>query len=405
MLTSFTFENFKCYRDETTLALDAVGIKEHESSLIEGFGGRSHLPIAVLYGPNGGGKSSVIQAFGCLRSFIVTPWLVMRSVRVRGRFRKWRPFVYDDESRGAPTTFRVLFEAKGYQYRYVLSLRGDEVAEEYLHRRGVGPGAGTMLFERCDGSIAYGASLKREGVSSRVDAKMPVLTFLAINYDIGSIDTAFDWFMGSSILDYTIPDFENTFSGVEDELVKLRTVRLLNSMDIDVSDIRYVVGDDDGGIDEIYLTHTSNAEVELELMEESNGTKKLLSLAPRVIAALDTGSLVLSDELDAKLHPKLLRFLIRLFTNKKSNPLGAQLIFTSHDMSTLNSSVFRRDEIWFAAKGNDGSSSLYSLADIADVGGARVRTQNAYDRQYLEGRYGADPYLRAMTEWSLDHVQ
>lgn len=236
----------------------------------------------------------------------------MRSVRVRGRFRKWRPFVYDDESRGAPTTFRVLFEAKGYQYRYVLSLRGDEAAEEYLHRRGVGPGAGTMLFERCDGGIAYGASLKREGVSSRVDAKMPVLTFLAINYDIGSIDTAFDWFMGSSILDYTIPDFENTFSGVEDELVKLRTVRLLNSMDIDVSDIRYVVDDDDVGIDEI--------------------------------------------------------------------PLGAQLIFTSHDMSTLNSSVFRRDEIWFAAQGNDGSSSLYSLADIADVGGARVRTQNAYDR-------------------------
>ena len=88
-----------------------------------------------------------------------------------------------------------------------------------------------------------------------------------------------------------------------------------------------------------------------------------------------------------------------MFTNREINRNGAQLVFTSHDMTTLNSSVFRRDEIWFAAKTPEGPSTLYSLSDIADIDGKRVRTQNAYDRQYLAGRYGADPYLRSMLDW------
>ena len=118
---------------------------------------------------------------------------------------------------------------------------------------------------------------------------------------------------------------------------------------------------------------------------------------------LDEGTILVVDELDAKLHPKLLRYIIRLFTSHVTNPRGAQLIFTSHDVSTLNSAVFRRDEIWFAAKSEEGSSRLYSLADIADVDGQRVRTHNAYDKQYLEGRYGADPYLSNMLEWDGGH--
>lgn len=404
MLASFTFENFKCYRDETTLGMDAVGISEHKDSLIKGFGQKDYLPTAVLYGPNGGGKSSVIQAFGCLQSRIVNPWLIMRGdVHKIGR-RYWRPYAFDEVARNSPTTFRVIFEASGYQYRYVLALSDDKVDEEYLYRRCDGPGAATMLFERHDGSVELGSSLKREGVRARVDEKMPTLSFLAVNYDIESIDTAFAWFLGCSILDYTIPYFENAFVGADDEDMQRRSVNMLNNMDIDVAAIR-CVADDDDGVGRIYLTHSSNAGVELELPEESNGTRKLLALVPRLIEALDAGSLVLVDELDAKLHPKLLRYLIKLFTSKKTNPRGAQLVFTSHDMSTLNSTVFRRDEIWFAAKGDDDCSVIYSLSDIADIDGRRVRTNNAYDRQYLEGRYGADPYLRAMISWDSDHVE
>ena len=105
------------------------------------------------------------------------------------------------------------------------------------------------------------------------------------------------------------------------------------------------------------------------------------------------------DELDAKLHPKLLRYVISLFKNMNVNKKGAQLLFTSHDMSTMKNTVFRRDEIWFVAKGNRQNSKLYSLVEFKNKKGESVRKDAKFDKQYLEGKYGADPYLRKIIDW------
>ena len=398
MLVDFTFENFKCYRDEAELSMEAAGVTEHAGTLIGGLGDRLLLPVAVLYGPNGGGKSSALQALECLCRTVTWPWMLMRMKGGRTVPVDCRPYVYDERSASAPTAFRVVFEAAGYTYRYILSVRRGEVVEEYLHRRKPGKGATATLFERMDGKVELGSSLRRKGVSTKVDAMMPYLSFVAINYDIEPVDEAFEWFLGCSFLDYSQPRLENYMYALDDKDLQRRVVSMLNGMDIDITGIRYKLDDEDG-LEGVYLTHKTGGSIELELAEESNGTKKLLSLVPRVVDALEKGLLVVSDEMDAKLHPKLLKYVIRLFTDPETNPNGAQLVFTSHDMSTLNSATFRRDEIWFAAKGEDGSSELYSLADIVDVDGKRIRTQNAYDRQYLAGQYGADPYLRSMLEW------
>ena len=106
--------------------------------------------------------------------------------------------------------------------------------------------------------------------------------------------------------------------------------------------------------------------------------------------------MVIIDELDAKLHPKLLKYVISLFKNKKINKYGAQLLFTSHDMYTLKNTVFRRDEIWFAAENDAHESEIYSLHEIRGEDNDRIKSTAAYDKQYLEGRYGADPYLSNM---------
>ena len=112
--------------------------------------------------------------------------------------------------------------------------------------------------------------------------------------------------------------------------------------------------------------------------------------------------MVVVDELDAKLHPKLLRYIIMLFKNPDVNQHGAQLLFTSHDMSTMKNTVFRRDEIWFAAEDDDHQSKIYSLSDIRQEDNTRIKNTAAYDKQYLEGRYGADPYFSNMTggDWA-----
>ena len=124
--------------------------------------------------------------------------------------------------------------------------------------------------------------------------------------------------------------------------------------------------------------------------------KKLIAALPVILLALREGRLVIIDELDAKLHPKLLRYVILLFKNKEINRHGAQLLFTSHDMSTMKNTVFRRDEIWFAADNEAHESDIYSLHEMRSEDGSRIKNTATYDKQYLEGRYGADPYLQNM---------
>ena len=102
------------------------------------------------------------------------------------------------------------------------------------------------------------------------------------------------------------------------------------------------------------------------------------------------------DELDAKIHPVLLRYLIMTFSDMEKNKNGAQLIFTSHDLSTMNSEVFRRDEIWFTEKDEKGLSNLYSLADFVDEDGSRIRKDENYEKNYLLGKYGAIPSLETI---------
>lgn len=87
--------------------------------------------------------------------------------------------------------------------------------------------------------------------------------------------------------------------------------------------------------------------------------------------------------------------------NMDVNRHGAQLIFMSHDLSTMNNEVFRRDEVWFGAKGTKQNSKLYSLVEFKTKSGDAVRKDAKYDKQYLEGKYGADPYLRKSIDWSV----
>lgn len=134
---------------------------------------------------------------------------------------------------------------------------------------------------------------------------------------------------------------------------------------------------------------------DLLLNIESMGTQKIFNLLPFIVSGLRNGSVLVVDELDAKIHPKMLERIIGLFTDKKNNPRGAQLLFTSHDLSTMNSEVFRRDEIWFAAKNAEESTELYSLADLKGQDGEKIRSDASYSKQYLAGRYGADPYFKA----------
>ena len=150
----------------------------------------------------------------------------------------------------------------------------------------------------------------------------------------------------------------------------------------------------------IFTKHcVDDVETEINLFDESSGTRKLFGLLPFIAESLISGTVLVIDELDAKIHPVLLRHIIMMFNDMSINRHKAQLIFTSHDLSTMNSEVFRRDEIWFVAKGNAQNSKLYSLVEFKNEKGESVRKDAKFDKQYLEGKYGADPYLKRIIDW------
>ena len=395
MLCQFSFQNFKSYKEETTFDLQATAISEFEESLIKREKCSNLLPVSVIYGPNGGGKSNLLQALACLITTIVKPIHDLGNTRediiIQQGFSA-KPFLYDAETTEEPIEYRIFFRKGDYEYRYYLATLKDEIFAETLDRKTIGGKKPAQIFYREGEVITLGPTLSKEGVNTKVNEKMPYLSFLAINYNISVIAEVQEWFESCIIRSYGNPIVEMEVMFSEDANVKKQIVTLLNDMGIDIEDYRF-----DSDEKQLYLKRTiAGMSYELSLSEESDGTRKLIAALPAILIALQEGRLVIIDELDAKLHPKLLRYVISLFKNPKVNKNGAQLLFTSHDMSTMKNTVFRRDEIWFAALNENRSSEIYSLYEIRHEDNERVKSTAAFDKQYLEGRYGADPYLQNM---------
>ena len=213
---------------------------------------------------------------------------------------------------------------------------------------------------------------------------------------------------GIDFLNYGNPRQELRMAISNSEHVKKLMLDMIQEMDLDIVDFRVEEREHDRI--EVFTKHVvDDYEAELNLFDESSGTKKLFGLLPFIAKSLSVGTTLVIDELDAKIHPALLKYIIihpallkyiiMMFNDMKINRHGAQLIFTSHDLSTMNSEVFRRDEIWFVAKGNKENSKLYSLVEFKNNKGESVRKDAKFDKQYLEGKYGADPYLRKIIDW------
>ena len=395
MLCQFSFQNFKSYKEETTFDFQAAAIPEFSASLLgEEKSGRL-LPVGVVYGPNGGGKSNLLQALSCLITTVVKPIHDLEKTRediVIQQKAECEPFLFDDTSRDKPTEFQVYFRQEKNEYRYYLALKEDEVVSEALYWRAIGGRKTGTVFEREESNITLGASINKASINTSVNPKMPYLSFLAINYDIPVIAEVQKWFESCVIRNYANPVVDSTVMISKNDDVKRWIVQALNDMGIDLTGYRF-----DENEKQLYTQRTVNGKsYELRFMDESDGTRKLIAVLPVLLMALREGRLVIIDELDAKLHPKLLRYVIAMFKNPKINQNGAQLIFTSHDVTTMRNTVFRRDEIWFAAENDNHESEIYSLYEIRREDNERVNNTAAYDKQYLEGRYGADPYLRNM---------
>ena len=404
MLSQFTVKNYKSIRDELTFDMQAVAISEHPAHLIKDTDGEEYLPVAAIYGPNGGGKSNVLEAFQVLVAKVTRPLYIATSSseqEIALRRIPVVPFAFSDDTRNAPTEFEVFFRTETSEYRYVLYVQAEQVIFEKLDRVKKDTARKSALFERENGAIILKGALSSLKVGDGVSNTIPLLSYLGITYSENNvIKEVMDWFVDKvSFLNYGNPFQEARIFIDQSEDSKKLVLKMIKEMDLDIDDFR--IEKEENNRIEIYTRHiVDGKDVEFKLKEESSGTRKIFGLLPFVANSIVNGRTLIIDELDAKIHPILLKYIIELFTDKEKNRQGAQLIFTSHDLSTMNNEVFRRDEIWFVAKGRSQNSKLYSLVEFKNDKGESVRKDAKYDKQYLEGKYGADPYLQKIIDWS-----
>lgn len=403
MLCQFTVRNFKSIRDEVTFDMQAVAISEHEDRIIKDTDDELYLPVSAVYGPNGGGKSNVLEALHSLVMKVLRPLYATSNnedVAIKMKKLVIEPFVFDKETINEPTEFELFFRTKLAEYRYELIVKKEVIEYERLDRIKLETGRKSALFERDENEINLKGAFARLKTSDELSDTLPLLSYLGITYRKNEVvQDVLDWFDGEiDFLNYGDPVQELRMAVSKSEDVKRLILQIIQEMDLDIVDFRVEEKENDSI--EVFTKHVvSEYEAELSLLDESSGTKKLFGLLPFIAKSLLKGTTLVIDELDAKIHSVLLKYLIMTFSNMEKNKKGAQLIFTSHDLSTMNSEVFRRDEIWFVAKGNRQNSKLYSLVEFKNKKGESVRKDAKFDKQYLEGKYGADPYLRKIIDW------
>ena len=414
MIYEFTFTNFRSYKNEATIDFGAKPISEFENTLLHGKE-VDLLPVCVIYGPNGGGKSSVLMAIKSLQNIVVSPLTQLAFMKKKSEqlsdvsveevrknnsikneeevFYKW-----DEESENNPTEYSILFEIAKNQYRYELKVKKGTILEENLYIKD-SEEKFDALFERDEEGVYLCNELNGFDIEN-MNESLPLLSYIGMFKNIQKIDNALRFFYNIQTIDFDAPDRDRTIFVKTLEKDKTRILNVVQSMGIDIIDVRMEY-DEDGRVKNIYTKHKLENEKfrELKFEEESSGTRKIFSILPVVLNGIDKGRFFVIDELDAKLHPALLQRIIELFTNPKINNNGAQMLFTSHDMTTMNNKVFRRDEIWFSAINGHDESVLYSLVDFRKENGKKARNDEIYSKQYLEGRYGADPYLKRIVNW------
>lgn len=415
MIHSFSFSNYRSYFDMANLDFEAKKLSEFTDSLINGIDGSDVLPVCAIYGPNGGGKSSVLLALKSLANRVILPFIQIQMMRRKDNKEEENPFTamdaamdkevnsyykWNELGKNTPTTFSIIFSYDDKMYNYNLDYNQNEVVKEELYVALSGSDDAIEVFSR---SKEHGIEVYEElsGMDLEISNTIPLLSYISALKDNNLVDGAIEFFLDIRFVDYDIASKERNINFNFIEKNSSQFIEILSSLGSNISDFRIIRGEDNI-ITDVYSIRTTDdgKKYEINFKEESSGTVKLFSVLSMIMSSIrDRSVLFVIDELDAKLHPRLLQKIIELFTDSRINRCGSQLLFTSHDLTTMSNTIFRRDEIWFAAINHQNQSALYSLAELRDEKGDIPRKDEVYSRRYLQGRYGADPYLRKINLW------
>ncbi len=424
MLLQFSIKNFRTFKEKAALSLIAsnydTNTREDDNIYYHDKFGLRLLKSAVVYGANASGKSKLIEALAFMKYFVINS----SKSGQKGDKIDVEPFRLSVETENFPSEFEVIFVHEEVLFRYGFEVDENQVISEWLFYK---PKTKEIeLFYR-DGStfdthernFTKGRALIKEGFV-RDNA---LLVSVAAQFNDKTAISVIEWFKRlkplSGLTESAYRGF--TIDKTEDPDFKAKILSLLKAADLGIQDIslqkldiedlpkempkalreeiiRETKENKAEFISDVLTTHKrydyqgiASGTVSFSLDEdESSGTRKFFALTGPVLEVLENGYTLVVDELDSKLHPNLVCKIVSLFNSKEFNKKNAQLIFNTHDTNLLNSGLFRRDQIWFTEKNKQGAARLYSLADFKSD---EVKKTEAFEQNYIRGKYGAVPYL------------
>ncbi len=375
------------------------------------------LKSVVVYGANSSGKSNLIKAMDTMRRIVL--YSVEKSSVAETQVT---PFLLNTTTEKAPSHFEVLFAHNGQHYRYGFEIDKHQVHEEWLFTSLAKSKKEEMLFARVGDAIEVTEKFT-EGERLEGKTRTNALFLSVVDQFNGQVAGGImSWFKDLSPL-----------SGSEHERFRLFTFQMFKKQN---QDILKFLRDLDLGFHEVnvreekfspkHLPQGLKEEVISEMIEsftdssimdittahnqydesghvvgqkqfelttqESEGTNKLFNLAGPIFDTLINGGILVIDELDARLHPVLTIAIVKLFNSARYNQKNAQLIFATHDTTLLRYGQFRRDQIYFIEKDKQEASDLYSLLEFKE-NGQTVRKDRSYEKDYIQGKYGAIPFI------------
>ena len=425
MLLYFKVRNYRSIRDEAVLDMEAAGLQDSTDMLLP-CGTSKYLPAVAIYGKNGGGKSNVIRAMWLAKQFVCN---AQRTQNERAKIPV-HPFSLNDYSGDEPSSFEFGYVLDGIKYVYGFSATRDRIESEYLkawpNKRE------KKIFSRERQAFEFPKDNERNRKELIKEAVGENQLFFAISCTMNykPCIEAMRWFREKVIFSRDYADIDRSLLEYSDDEDMLNAiVSAAKTADVGIQDMRFEFDNQEitrtisnapkgmqkalQAFSEALRQEPNEAELrltaialksttyhkgisragdeetyELGLRDESDGTRRLMALAPAIEKTLKHGGLLIVDELEREMHLMLVEHVLYRYQQRGSNPYAAQIIFTTHETALLNQEILRRDQIYFADKdAADGATSLYSLADF------NVRNDMNIQKAYLLGKFGAIPSI------------
>lgn len=435
MLYRIITGNYKSFAENTSFDLFPNPKRETFPNHVCGEGVTPVLKSTAIYGANGAGKSNLIKGMRFIQEFATTLNTGKDSQKLRNWYLNNR-FKLPVEDENKPISFVVEFENNSRAYLYCLEIDANGVKSESLLLSGVGK-TNHIVFQRDRNGIVFKKAKVVESVRKILERQIsenPFGSVLATNgilhlTEDEHMKNAFGWFMdklevieisrdipwlidhfkdNADMMEFVGEIFTKVGLGIQNLYIKDETfdqwLKNASQEDSKVADIvtnkglslskmiddvpMLTVTEEDGKRlvrEFVFQQIGRNGSVcDMDVMSQSTGTLRLLTLIPAIYFAINNGKTVLIDEIDNGIHPMLIKNLVKFFGESKSN---GQLIYTTHETSLLNQQeLLRPDEVWFVEK-VEGCTKMYSLNDF------KIHKTISIENGYLDGRFGAIPFI------------